>query len=187
VVAFPDLETPLQGTLVALRYGEERDIPEILIAHQDDPQLHARFGESRPPSGAELGREAELAAARRGEVQGAELTIVELGGDDCRGRISVRHIDLEASRAELRVWVAPQVRGRGYAPDALGLASRWLLGPCGFQRIGVLTATDNESMQRAAAAAGFVREGVLRGYWRGRRGRLDAISFSLLPSDLEGA
>jgi RimJ/RimL family protein N-acetyltransferase len=188
VVAFADLEQPLQGERIALRYGAERDIPEILIAYQDDPQLHARFGELRPPSGAELGRESELAAVRRGALDGAELTIVELGGDECRGRISVRHIDQEASRAELRVWVALHVRGRGYAREGLVLAGRWLLGPCGFERIEVKTATDNEPMQRAAVAAGFVREGVLRGYWRdGRGGRLDAVSFSLLPSDLDGA
>ncbi len=187
MVAFADLEQPLQGERIALRYGAERDIPEILIAHQDDPRLHARIGDTRPPSGAELGRESDLAAARRAALEAAELTIVELGGDDCRGRISVRHIDSEAARAELRVWVAPQVRRRGYAREALALASPWLFGECGFERIGVMTETDNEPMQRAALAAGFVREGVLGGYWRdGRGGRLDAVSFSLLPSDLDG-
>lgn len=186
MVTFADLEQPLQGERIALRYGAERDIPEILIAHQDDPHLHARFGEPGPPSGAELGRESELAEVRRATLEAAELTIVELGGDDCRGRITVRHIDQEASRAELRVWVAPQVRGRRYAREGLVLAARWLLGPCGFERIEVKTATDNEAMQRVAAAAGFMREGVLRAYWRGTRGRLDAVSFSLLRSDLDG-
>ena len=187
MVAFAELEQSLRGELVSLRYGAERNIPEILIAHQDDPHLHARFGEPRPPSGAELGRESELAAVRRTALEVAELTIVELGDDDCRGRISVRHIDQEASRAELRVWVAPQARGRGYAREGLVLAGRWLLGPCGFERIEVKTATDNEAMQRVAAAAGFVREGVLRGYWRSVSGRLDAVSFSLLPSDVGGS
>jgi RimJ/RimL family protein N-acetyltransferase len=186
VVAFPDLEQPLRGERIALRYGAERDIPEILIAHQDDPHLHARFGEARPPSGAELGRESDHAAAQRAALQSAELTIVELGEDDCRGRITVRHIDPVAARAELRLWVAPQVRGRGYAREGLALAGRWLLGPCGFERIEVKTATDNEPMQHAATAAGFTREGILRGYWRGLRGRLDAVSFSLLPHDLDG-
>jgi RimJ/RimL family protein N-acetyltransferase len=188
VLAFPDLDAPLTGERIALRYGAERDIPEILIAHQDDPRLHARIGDERPPSGAELGRESELAEARRAGLQAAELTIVELGADDCRGRISVGHVDRDASRVELRVWVAPQVRRRGYAREALVLAARWLLGPCGFERIGVLTETDNEPMQRAALAAGFVREGVLRGHWRDRRrGRLDAVSFSLLPADVDGS
>jgi RimJ/RimL family protein N-acetyltransferase len=187
VLAFPDLDAPITGQLIALRYGAERDIPEILIAHQDDPRLYARIGDERAPSGAELGRESELAEEYRAGLQAAELTIVELGADDCRGRISVRHVDPESARAGLRVWVAPQVRGRGYAREALVLAGRWLLGPCGFKRVEVMTETDNEPMQRAALAAGLVREGVLRGYWLDkRRGRLDAVSFSLLPADVSG-
>jgi len=186
VVAFADLRQPLRGELISLRYGAERDIPEILIAHQDDPRLHARLGDSRQPSGAELGRESELAPARLAALEAAELTIVETDGDECRGRISVRHVDQEAARAELRVWVASHVRRRGYAREALVLACRWLLGECMFQRVGILTETDNEPMQRTALAAGFVREGVLRGYWLSVSGRLDAVSFSLLPSDVGG-
>jgi RimJ/RimL family protein N-acetyltransferase len=187
VVLFPDLKQPLCGEMVALRFAAERDIPEILIAHQDDPRLHARIGDSRPPSGAELGRAAEQAPAERAAGRGAELTIVELGHDRCRGQIVVNHVERETARAGLRVWVAPQVRGRGYGSEALRLAGRWLLDVCGLMRIEVMTETDNEPMQHAAAAAGFTREGVLRGYWRDPRGRLDAVSFSLLPSDPEGA
>ena len=46
-----------------VRPAAERDIPEVLIAYQDDPELHLRMGEERAPSGAELGRLAERAAA----------------------------------------------------------------------------------------------------------------------------
>ena len=56
---------PLGGRAVALRDYAERDIPEILIAHQDDPRLYVLAGEDRPPSGAELGRAAEREAAER--------------------------------------------------------------------------------------------------------------------------
>ena len=38
-------------------------------------------------------------------------------------------------------------------------------------------------MLHAARAAGFAHEGVLRGYWRERDRRLDAVALSLLPSD----
>ena len=64
--AFPELTEPLHGERVALRYAAERDIPEILIAHQDDPELHVRLGLVRPPSGAELGRRIEGGAERPG-------------------------------------------------------------------------------------------------------------------------
>lgn len=45
MVAFPELDEPLRDELIALRFGAERDIPEILIAHQDDPAMYARLGE----------------------------------------------------------------------------------------------------------------------------------------------
>ena len=183
MVAFPVLAEPLRAERIALRFGSERDIPEILIAHQDDPRMYARIGDERPPSGAELGREAERAEAERAGRAHVSLTILEPGSDDCRGRIEVGHVDPEAARAELRVWVAPQYRGRGYASSALALAAGWLFGACGLERLGLLTETDNESMLHAARAAGFVHEGVLRGYWRQHERRLDAVALSLLPSD----
>lgn len=184
MVPFPELEEPLRDDRIALRFGAERDIPEILIAHQDDPTMHARLGDERPPSGAELGRAAERAQADRLAGTHLELTIVEVGADECRGRVAVGHVVDDGAKAELRVWVAPQYRRRGYARRALALASRWLFDSCGVRRISVLTETDNELMQRAASAAGFVQEGVLRGYWRGQRGRIDAVVLSLLPGDL---
>lgn len=82
------------------------------------------------------------------------------------------------------MWVAPQCRGRGYARRALGLAAPWLFDACELKRLALLSETDNEPMLRAATAAGFVREGVLRGYWHGARARIDAVVLSLLPVDL---
>ena len=63
--AIPELAEPLEDGSVALRLAAERDIPEILLAYQDDPQLHERLGQRRPPSGAELGRVAEEADSER--------------------------------------------------------------------------------------------------------------------------
>ncbi len=184
MVAFPELEEPLRDDRIALRFGAERDIPEILIAHQDDPAMYVRLGDQRPPSGAELGREAERAQADRLAGTQLELTIVEAGADHCRGRLVVARVDDDAAKVELRVWLAPQYRRRGYARRALVLASRWLFDSCQVVRIALLTEPDNEPMQRAANAAGFVREGILRGYWRGKHSRIDAVVLSLLPDDL---
>ena len=68
---------PLTDGVVALRPAAERDIPEILIAYQDDPELHLRLGEERPPSGAELGRLAERAASGPRRRARVTLTILE--------------------------------------------------------------------------------------------------------------
>lgn len=129
----PALDQPLQDEQVVVRLAAERDIPDILIAHQDDPQLYARLGLERPPSGAELGRQLEQADSDRVAGERLRLTILEPGSDDCRGQIEVRHIDWDARLAEAQVWVTPQRRGRGLERAALRLAARWLSEACGLE------------------------------------------------------
>jgi RimJ/RimL family protein N-acetyltransferase len=180
----PDLIEPLREGAVALRFGSERDIPEILIAHQDDPQLHQRLGEQRPPSGAELGRMAERGPAERAAGRRVTLTILQAGSDDCRGQIYVHPIDWDHDRAGLGIWVAPALRGTGLARRALGLAGRWLLEACRLERLEVMTESGNEAMIHATRAAGFVSEGVLRAYLRDGAQRVDVAVLSLLPGDL---
>jgi RimJ/RimL family protein N-acetyltransferase len=187
VPAFPDLSESLQGERACLRYAAERDIPEILIAHQDDPQLHARLGLVRPPSGAELGRRTEGEGVERDLGIGVRFTIVQPGNDVCVGQLDVHRVDWDNQRAELGVWVARALRGQGLATCALRLGGRWLLSACHLARVELLTEPDNVAMIAAAKAAGFVEEGLLRAYLRERGRRLDVTVLSLLPGDLEPA
>src|ERR1700742_662690 len=90
--SFPELND-LSTTGVALRLAAERDIPEVLIAHQDDPELHRRLGLVRPPSGAELGRRVEGGPGDRASGTALWLTIVEAGGDECIGQLDVHDVD----------------------------------------------------------------------------------------------
>ena len=181
--SFPLLDEPLTDDTVVLRDYAERDIPEILIAHQDDPRLHLFTGDDRPPSGAELGRAAEREAADRAIGERATLTIVEPGSDTCLGQIRVYPVDWGQSRAEVGIWLAPQVRGRGLGPRALRLAGEWLLGPCGLARVELFTELDNAPMIRAAENAGFAPEGILREYLRKRGKGVDVLVMSLIPDD----
>jgi len=183
--AIPALTAPLGDGHVELRLAAERDIPEVLIAFQDDPELHLRLGLDRPPSGAQLGSQAEEAQTRREGGRGVELTILEPGSDVCRGRVNVHRIDWKHRRAEVGLWLALQVRGRGWAPRALHLAAGWLLSDCGIDRVEVQTEPDNDAMVHTAVRAGFVREGLLRSYVGERGKRRDMAILSLLPSDLE--
>ncbi len=182
--SFPLLTEPLTDETVVLRDYSDRDIPEILIAHQDDARLHVLTGDDRPPSGAELGRAAELEAAGRAVGERATLTILEPSSDTCRGQVRVHPVDWDQSRAEVGIWLAPQVRDRGLGRRALRLAGEWLLGPCGLARVELFTEPDNAPMVRAAEAAGFVREGILREYLRKRGKGVDVVIMSLIPGDV---
>jgi [ribosomal protein S5]-alanine N-acetyltransferase len=184
--SLPNLREPLTDGVVGVRPSAESDIPEVLIAYQDDPTLHLRMGQLRPPSGAELGRRAERAEADRVAGRRLTLAIIEPGDDTCRGQIQVHGVDWDNSRAELGIWVAPQRRGRGLGTRALALVAGWLLRDGGVMRVGVLTESDNERMIRAAQAAGFSYEGVLRGYTRERGGRVDNAVLSIVARDLRG-
>ena len=177
--SFPELEEPLSDGAVTVRLAAERDIPEVLIAYQDDPELHLRMGEEGPPSGAELGRLAERAAGDRAAGLGMTLTVLRAGSDSCMGQINVHHVDWENARADLGIWLAPQARGRG-----LRLIATWLLRDAGLERVQLLTETDNDHLLRAAVAAGFEREGVLRGFLRERGARVDVVVLSIVRRDL---
>jgi RimJ/RimL family protein N-acetyltransferase len=193
--SFPDLQVPLGDGVIELRRTAERDIPETLIAYQDDPTLHLRMGIPRPPSGAELGRLAERAEHDRLAGRGISLTIVEAGDDTWAGQIDVHRVDWDHARGELAVWVAPARRGRGLARRALALVGPWLLLEAGLERVELITQTDNEPLQRSAQAAGFQLEAVLRGYYRPfpglprhlqreADGRVDMTVLSMVRRDL---
>jgi RimJ/RimL family protein N-acetyltransferase len=183
--SFPELEQPLCSEQVELRFEAERDIPDILIAHQDDPALYVRLGLERPPSAAELGRRNEREPGARADGIGVRFTILEPGSDICRGQLDIHRVEWDDLRAEAGIWVAPAFRGRGLAPAALRVTGGWLFDACGLARLELLTEPDNLAMIAAAQAAGFVHEGILRAYVNERDRRLDLAILSLLPIDLQ--
>jgi RimJ/RimL family protein N-acetyltransferase len=137
MAAIPEPPDRIGDELLELRPIAEWDIPEVLIAHQDDRDLHRRLGLARPPTGAQLGSEVDSEEARRLAGDAVKLTIVEPGGNDCRGRVEVDGFDWERGSAEVRVWVAPQLRGRGYEQRAAELTTQWLQASVGLADVKV--------------------------------------------------
>ena len=184
VSSFPPLARPLSDGAVTLRPSAERDIPEVLIAYQDDPELHLRLGEDRPPSGAHLGRRAELADQEWWGGSSLTLAIVAGSDDTCLGEVRAASVDWQHLRVEVCVWVAVAHRGTGLGRRALALSSQWLLAECGLERVGLMVDPGNVAMRHAAIAAGFAHEGVLRGYAVEQGRRRDKAVFSRVRSDL---
>lgn len=139
--AIPEPPERIVDQLVELRPIAEWDIPEVLIAHQDDRELHRRLGLPRAPTGAQLGSEVEHEQAQRLAGSSVKLTIVEPGRNDCCGRVEVDGVDWEQGGADMRVWVVPQLRGRGYEQRAADLAVTWLRDRVGLQRVTVTLLT----------------------------------------------
>jgi RimJ/RimL family protein N-acetyltransferase len=181
----PLLLEPLRDEVAVVRLAAERDIPEVLIAHQDDPALADALGLRRPPSGAELGRAIEQTEPRLSAGAGATLTITPSREDGCVGQVEVDPVDPDHERVDLRIWLAPASRGGGLGTAALRLSSTWLLATAGLQRVQLLVDPGNEPMRRAAAAAGFTGEGRLREYLVRRGRRIDVVVLSRIAEDLD--
>ena len=111
--------------------------------------------------------------------------MLEAGDDTCRGQVRAENVDWDHCRAEVSIWLAPQVRRRGLGRKALRLAGEWLLATCGLARLELLAEPENLAAIHAARAAGFVREGVLREYHRKRGKGIDMVILSLIPPDLK--
>jgi RimJ/RimL family protein N-acetyltransferase len=183
------LDSPPAGTgpggvirgsdIVALRSISTWDIPEILIAHQDDRELAAALGLARPPSAAQLGAEVETAAVdwAAGTLK---LTVLVPGSDDCRGRLVIDELDAAAGTARAVIWIAPSWRGRGLARAAVALAGDWLARDSGIERLRCCDAIAHAASERQprrtlAAWACSIRSTMKRSPHRpgtsGRRGR----------------
>jgi RimJ/RimL family protein N-acetyltransferase len=190
VPPLPDPPPTLTDDRVALRLAQDRDIPEILIAHQDDRSLAPALGLPRPPRGAELGRRVETSAAQRAAGEELWLTVTAAGSDECRGQLELTSVDPEHRSGVLTLWIAPLDRRRGLGAAALALAGRWLLTDGGLARVALLAPPGNAALRGAAQRAGYHAEGILRGEALGAGaiggagGRVDIEVHSLVVADL---
>jgi RimJ/RimL family protein N-acetyltransferase len=86
-------------------------------------------------------------------------------------------------RAEIGYWVRSDARGRGIAPAALRLISRWGFDQ-GYRRLQLHADVENAPSQRVAEKAGYTREGVLRAWIEQDGVPRDHVLYSLVASDL---
>ncbi|MEU6788662.1 GNAT family protein [Nonomuraea angiospora] len=87
-------------------------------------------------------------------------------------------------RASVGYWVAGSARGRGVARAALGTISSWGLEQLRIPRLELNVEPWNAPSWKAAERAGFVREGLLRGWQEIGGERRDMFVYSKLLVDL---
>lgn len=179
---FPD--PPLTSAGVVLRPLSSPDV-EWLAETCNDPEL-SRYVPVLPIPYSVVDAEQFVARGIEGWATGthAPFVITDASNGHQLGMIEL-HIGPEESVAGVGYWLCRSARGRGAAAIALRLTAGWAIRTLGVERLHVTADPDNHASQRVAERAGFVREGVLRGWLRTPEGRRDRVMFSLLPSDLD--
>lgn len=181
LVNVPDPGLPWEVEGFSLRRWREDDWPAIVAACDDE--AIRRFTMLPHGISEELAR-ARAANAADGWERG--FPHVAVADQDGVAVGAVHWIPREVpGNAEAAYWLLPDARGRGWIPLALRRMTDWAFANVGIARMEVLVDLDNEASQRAAEKAGFVREGIRRGYEEvpGREARSDLWCFARLSTD----
>lgn len=111
--------------------------------------------------------------------------IVDAADSTLLGGCGLNQLNASHHSANMGYWVRSSQTGRGIATRAVRLTAKFGIETVGLQRIEILMAVGNRPSRRVAEKAGAVREGVLRNRLRIQDEARDAISYSLIPSDLK--
>jgi RimJ/RimL family protein N-acetyltransferase len=112
----------------------------------------------------------------------ANWTVVDVESDDLLAMISLDVVALRQA-GEIGYWCAPWARGQGVTSAAVRLVRDWAFDELELERLELTTDVDNYGSQRVAQAAGFHREGIMRGYLTARTRRADDVLFGMKHDD----
>lgn len=118
---------------------------------------------------------------RLAEGLGGSFAIATADQDRAVGQIGLWPKPCDAGRASVGYWVVPSAWRRGIATAALKVLSAWGLGRPGLVRLELYVEPWNEGSWRAAEAAGYQREGLLRSWQVVGDERRDMYIYALLP------
>jgi RimJ/RimL family protein N-acetyltransferase len=173
---------PLTDGRLLLRLPEQRDVPEIALACQDD--LTARWIPVPVPYAEEHARAFVAERPAKWQDEHGEMTLAIADATDGRllGMIGLHARD--DTMREIGYWTAPWARGQGVMTQAVRLMCRFGFEVLGLQRIEWWAAVGNEASRRVAEKVGFTMEGTCRSRLLHRGERLDGWVAGLLPGEL---
>jgi len=151
-----------------------------------DPTIRARNTVPEPSEDAALEWIAGHATTAA-SGQAWEWALVDAETDRLAGRRALKGISWEQGRAHAACWVAPEFRGRQFAPRSLRLAAAYAFTQ-GLVRVQAECEADNTASLRSVRSAGMCHEGTLRSFFVSNTGaHVDAEVYGLLAEDLANA
>lgn len=105
---------------------------------------------------------------------------------DTREAIGMVYIGLRGieGHGALGYWLVPVVHRQGYGSEAVQIISHWVLRETDVYRVVAYVEPANEGSIALLRKCGFTEEGKLRSFLPFEDGPSDALSFSLLTTDL---
>lgn len=178
------LEVPvLEGWAIRLRPFAEGDVGAVVAAGRD-PLIPLITSVRAGGDAADGWEYIERQHRRAATGEGWSFAIAERDSDVAVGQIGLWRRDIEYGRASVGYWVESGCRRRGYAVAALRLVSAWGSTLEEVRRLELFVEPWNEGSWRAAEAAGYRREGLVRGGQRvGGRSRDMYVYVRLVERD----
>ncbi|MBB2891085.1 GNAT family N-acetyltransferase [Flexivirga oryzae] len=175
-------DVPLRAGPLVLRAPGPADVPAIVRACRD-PLTQQWLPLPNPYDETHaLSFVTDLARATWRSGQGI-VRAIEWDGEFA-GMIDLKKTDWAGLTTEIGYWVSPDHRGRGLAGKAARLLGDWAMLQHGMERVEIRAATGNTGSRRAALAAGYREEGVLRSAGYIHTGRVDLVVLGKVRADL---
>ncbi len=147
------------GTLVDLRPVRVTDLA-LLRQWEHDPNIDHWMATTANSLDARESCEQEFDRLLRSPR--IKLLALQAKAGTVVGFIRMNDLDLAARKATLRLFVAPEMQGKGYGTDALRILANFCFHELGLHRLGLVVREDNSRALSVYKRLGFVVEGCER-------------------------
>jgi len=184
VIRLSPPDPPLDDGVVRLRALRADDAAPYAAAFRDDTELGLLAGVPEDPD-EDAARRRILETGPEHAARGSAIELAIAASEDDRflGAALLWHVDWEALRGEIGMWMAAGDRSSGVGSRALALLVEWAFDAYGLHRIHLETFPENAAARRVAEHVGFVHEGVLREHAVERGRRVSIAVYGLLARE----